>query len=167
MLTLQKATIIAFILITVVSVSLVSYSTYLLFGAYNVGRLLNVSVSKIEITHSNSSEVSIEIYFLFDNPTESSLQLVYFAADVYLNNQHLTVRYNLPERQAYSNPVTLLPSSKVETPPIKIENVPNEKVPAEPSSRNWFVLIYFLVFNVPLIERGTYTRGLSYNEVGS
>lgn len=159
MLPMRKTILIVFILITVVSVSLVSYSVYLLYGAYDVGRLLYVSVSSIEI--GSGSEVSIEIYLLFNNTSKFPLQLVYVAGYVYLNGQPLTPHYAPATLDAYSNPIILSPFSETPVGPIGVRDVPSDKVPME-SPKNWFIKLYFFVHDVPLIGAGSYTRGIIY-----
>jgi hypothetical protein len=138
---------------------------YLLFGAYDVGRLLNVSISKIEVIRSGY-EVSINIFLQFDNPSKSALQLVYAAAFVYLNGQSLTPSYAPATlHDAYSNPIQLPPFSQKNV-SIIVGNVPSNKVPTT-SSKYWVIKLSFLLDNVPLIGVGTYTRRLGFTEAGA
>lgn len=165
MISIRRVIIITFILVTIVSVSLVSYSVYLIFGAYDVGRLLDVSISNIDVTRSGD-ETSLEIYFLFNNPSKFAVQLVYAAAFVYLNGQSLTPSYAPATLIAYSHPIQLPQLSENVQVQIGVRNVPSDKVPMT-SSRDWFIKLQFMVYNVPLTGMGTYTFYLEKQEAGS
>jgi hypothetical protein len=156
---------ITFILVTIVSISLISYDVYLIFGVYDVGRLMDVSISKIEVTRSGDG-ASLRIYFLFDNPSKFDLQLVYAAVFVYLNEQSLTPNYAPGTLIAYSNPIQLPALSENVQVQMGVNNVPINKVPTT-SSRYWFIKLQFIVYNVPLTGIGTYTFYLEKEEAGS
>jgi hypothetical protein len=164
MLSIRKTIIITFILVTILSVSLIFYTVYLFFGAYDVGRLLDVAISKIEVIRSGNV-VSINISLQFDNPSKFALQLVYAAAFVYLNGQSLTPSYAPSILRAYSNPILLPPFSQKNVSMI-VGNVPGNKVPTT-SSKHWVIELSFLVDNIPLIGIGTYTHKLGFTEAGA
>jgi hypothetical protein len=161
MISIRRVTIMTFILVTIVSISLVSYSVYLLFGAYDLGRLLNASISKIEVTRSGN-EASLEIDFLVNNTSEFAIQLVYARALVYLNGQALTLSNAPALLITYSNPIELPPFSAVLV-PIRLGNVPSDKVPTN-SSRYWTINLQFIAYHVPLTGTGTYTFNLEKKE---
>jgi hypothetical protein len=146
------------------SVSLVSYTLYLFFGAYDVGHLLDVTVSEIEVIRSGDV-VSINISLKFDNPSKFALQLVYAAAFVYLNGQSLTPSYDPATLNVYSNPIPLPPFSQKNV-SIIVGNVPGNKVPAT-SSKSWDIRLSFLVDNIPLVGMGTYAHRLGFEEAGA
>lgn len=164
MLSIRKTIIITFILVTILSVSLISYTVYLFFGAYDVGRLLDVEISKIEVIRSGDV-VSINISLQFDNPSKFALQLVYVATFVYLNGQSLTPSYAPAILNVYSNPIQLPPFSQKNVSMI-VGNVPGNKVPTT-SSKSWVIELSFLVDNIPLIGMGTYTHKLDFTEAGA
>lgn len=159
---MQKAVATIFILITVSSVFLTSYNVFLLFGAYDVGRLLNVSLSNVEVLNS-SSGVSVKLYFSFTNPSKFALKLVYAAAFVYVNSQTLTPSYAPATLVAYDQPVLLSPLSENVSVTITAFNVRSEKIP-QTSERMWFVKLQFMLYDVPLTGRGVYTFLLHYEE---
>jgi len=146
------------------SVSLISYAVYLFFGAYDVGRLLDVAISKIGVIRSGD-RVSINISLQFDNPSQFALQLVYVAAFVYLNGQTLTPSYAPGILNAYSDPIQL-PSFSQKNVSMIVGNIPGNKVPAT-SSKSWVIKLSFLVDNIPLIGMGTYTHRLEFTEAGA
>jgi hypothetical protein len=138
---------------------------YLLFGAYDVGRLLVVSISKIGVTRLGD-ETSLEIDFLFNNTSKFTIQLVYAAAWVYLNGQALTPSNDPATLITYSNPIQLPSLSENVQVPIVVSNVPSYKVPMN-SSRYWVIKLQFMVYDVPLTGIGTYTFNLKKIEAGS
>jgi len=164
MISIRRLSILTFVLITIASVSLISYSVYLLFGAYDLGRLLVVSISKTVITRSGD-ETSLEIDFLVNNTSEFGIQIVYARAFVYLNSQALTPSNAPALLITYSNPIELLPFSAVLV-PIRLGNVPSDKVPTN-SSRYWAINLQFIAYHVPLTGTGFYTFNLEKEEAGS
>jgi hypothetical protein len=164
MISIRRVITIAYILVTIASISLVSYNVYLIFGAYDVARLLNMSISNIDVT-SLGGKTSLELYFLCGNPSRFAVELVYAAAFVYLNGQALTLSYAPATLIRYSNPIQLPPFSAVQV-PIELGNVPNDVV-LNASSKHWFIKLQFIVHNVPLTGIGTYTFYLEKNEAGS
>jgi hypothetical protein len=165
MISIRRVSILTFILITIVSVSLISYSVYLLFGAYDVGRLLDVSISNINVTRAGD-ETSLVIYFLFNNTSKFTLRLVYAAAFVYLNGQALTPSNAPATLIIYSNPIPLPSLSENVQVPIRVSNVPSYKVPMN-SSRYWAIRLEFNVYDVPLTGSGTYGFDLQFRQAGS
>jgi len=159
MLSFQKIVTVIFILVTFVSIGSVSYIAYMLFGAYDVGRLLNVSISGIDISAPSGSTVSITIHFLFDNPSRFALELIRVAGVVYLNGQPLTL----------SDAPTILWVNRFELPPfsernqvsIVAGNIPSNKVSSQ-SPEAWFIKLHFSVRNIPLIGVGYFTVYLEY-----
>jgi hypothetical protein len=164
MISIRRVITIAYILVTIASISLVSYNVYLVFGAYDVARLLNVSISNIDVTRL-SGKASLKLNFLFGNPSKFAIELVYAAAFVYLNGKALTLSYAPATLIRYSNPIQLLPSSIVQV-PIELGNVPSDMVPMT-SSKHWSIKLQFIVYNVPLTGIGTYTFYLEKEEAGS
>lgn len=164
MISTRRVIILAFILATIVSVSSISYNVYLIFGAYDVGRLLNVSISNINVTRLGD-EASLEIYFLLDNPTRFTLRLVYVAAFVYLNGQALTLSNAPATLIRYSNPIQLPPFSAVPV-PIGLGNIPSHKVPTN-SSNHWTMEVQLVIYGVPLTGVGYPAFNLEFMEAGS
>jgi hypothetical protein len=105
------------------------------------------------------------MYFLFNNSSNSGVELVYAAAFVYLNGEALTPSYAPATLVIYSNPIQLPPFSAV-TVPIGLGNVPGDKVPLN-SSREWFIKLQFIVSNVPLVGMESYTFYLEKMETSS
>ena len=164
MISIRRAITMAYILVTIASISSVSYNVYLIFGAYDVARLLNVSISNIEVIRLDV-KASLKLYFLFGNPSKFAIELVYAAAFVYLNGQALTPSYATATLIRYSDPIQLPPFSTVQV-PIELENVPINTVPTA-SSKHWSIKLQFIVYNVPLTGIGTYTFYLEKEEAGS
>lgn len=162
MLSFQKIVAVIFVLITLVSIGSVSYIVYILFGAYDVGHLLSVSISGIDISAPSGSTVSVTTHFLFDNPSRFALELVRVAGFVYLNGQFLTSS-NDP------NDPTILSVNRFQLPAfsernqvsIVAGNIPSSKVSSQ-SPRVWFIKLHFTVQNVPLIGVGYFTAYLEY-----
>lgn len=158
----NKLILTVYVSITLLSIILIAYSMYLLHGAYDVGRLLNVSISRIEMVESNSNTTTVKIYLGFNNPSRFSLQLVSLTAYISLNGRDLTPHYAPVMLFAYSNPYQLPPYSENITVYIALE-VPNYNIPKD-LPRSWIVKLYFLINNVPLLERASYVKKISYIE---
>jgi len=164
MISVQRVIMAAFFVVTVVSAFLISYNVYQIFGAYDIVRFMNASISKIDITPSGS-QTSLEMYFLFNNSSNRPVELVYAAAFVYLNGQELTPSYAPATLIIYSNPISLQPFSAVSV-PIGLGNVPSNKVPVNPPW-HWFIKLQFIVSHVPLVGTEGYTLYLQKTENGS
>jgi hypothetical protein len=162
MLSGRRVIITAFCLTTIVSAFLLSYNVYLIFGAYDIVRLMKASISKIEVTHSGG-DTSLTMYFLFNNSSSHAIELVYAAAFVYLNGSALTPSYAPATLIRYSNPIPLQPFSAVEV-PIGLQNIPSSKIPN--SSKEWFIKLNFIVSKVPLVGVEVYTFYLEKTETG-
>lgn len=150
----RRAILLVFFLVTLSSVSLILYGVYLFFGAYEVGRGLDVSLSKIEVNFG--SDASVTIYLLFNNTSRFYLRLVYVAAYVYLNGQSLTPYAPITS----SNLIQLTPFS--ESPlQLVLGGIPASKIPTG-SPKNWLIKVYYYVHDIPLVGQGSYTRQLVY-----
>jgi hypothetical protein len=128
---------------------------YLYFGAYTLVDKFDVSMtSEPRIENSSSpTYVSVTTSFLFTNPSTFPIRLAYVSETLYLNGQKLGEH----ALALYGNEVELNPNATLS---ITVGNIPVGKV--SQSSKSWHIELSIILFDVPLTDRGFFSRSFNY-----
>ena len=140
----HKAPFICFSVLTIFSVSFLSYTLYVTFGTSEAIRSMNVSLSKIRIGENES-----KAYFslVFYNPSNMHLGIFAYRAEIYFNNSYIgRITENFADK-----PVPL--PSNIET-NLTITLALNNQVSY--SDVLWKLDLYLRI-ETPLPQRGSYS----------
>jgi len=153
---IQKIFIAFFILMTIISISSVSYSMHIYFKALDTTNDIKVSVTDIKIVYPypGSPYVSINTTIYIENPTDLSLKYNSVGTKLYLNspNNYLGESYfyvpyhRMPRLDPFSN-VTVT---------ISIANVPSNQVTVD--HKTWIAKITVWLYGIPMFEGGALFR---------
>lgn len=158
----RKLPIIGFALMTVVSISLVSYSMYLYFESYNAASVLDVLIKDINVIGGppNSAFFSIDTTLYVVNPGSLSLTFNSVTEELYLNS---TDNY-LGEGFFFEPPPNvkqLPPFSNDTTVTIRITNVPRSKVSLQ-SPKTWYAAFVIWIYGIPVTGAARFIRFAQY-----
>jgi len=135
-----------FVAISLISLLITLNTTFLLFSSYAVVYGLDISVLSVNKVNDASLNVNVSIY----NPTRTRLSLSYIKIVIYVDGcqfEKANPYYNSPKvLEPFSN-VTLL---------IHLDAISGNVLPS--TSTYWFVTVYMLLEDVPLIDKAYFTK---------
>jgi hypothetical protein len=107
-LNVRKGITVAFLLVSLVFIIIVSYSTNLYFAVFATVRHFNVSIPELNVEVANSSYILISTPIIIQNPSECLLEITQIVEGLRLENVFV-----LSSHKAFWNPVQLHPASTV------------------------------------------------------
>lgn len=144
MLTIQRLSMVSFILLTLISTSLLFYSTSVYLEVYDTLSKINVKINNIKVL-SNSIETELSII----NPTKFTIWVGSIWEELYLNGNFIG------ENSLYLSPtkrIMIRPETN-ETIKISILGNLNDKLDMSMSG-TWHAKIIFWIYGIPLVEFG-------------
>jgi hypothetical protein len=159
MTTITRVIASTFIVLAVVSVFATSYLTYLLFAAHDVAGAVGASILDITLLSSDSSNPEVNVTVLVENPTAYPLRLSYVKIVTYVSGNSTDARESekLQSWKDFSTqPIRMPPVSNASV-SIEVTEDVNLAMPLY-APKSWFVIIYILLYDVPLTDRAYFTR---------
>lgn len=117
----RKGITVAFLLVSIVFIIIVGYSTNLYFGVYLTIRHFNVSIPKLNVKVVNSSHILIKTSITIQNPSECMLEITQITEGLRLENVFISSTY-----KGFGNPIQVHPASTINV-TINTE-VPSHKI---------------------------------------
>lgn len=137
----RKTVVMAFIIATIVSTTIVAYTARAYIGLYEATRSFNVTVQKFTVDVFNDTYALIETVLIMQNPSEYTFEVIYVQERLRLNVtgewQHILV----DGAYFWQNPKLMPPFSNVTT--TFKTSVPESRIwhITEQTERTWLVWI--------------------------
>jgi len=107
-LNVRKGITIAFLLVSLVFIATVGYSTNLYFAVYAAIRHFDVSIPELNVKVANNSYILINTPITIQNPSNCMLEITQIVEGVRLENEFILSSY-----EGFWNPIQLHPTSTV------------------------------------------------------
>lgn len=124
-LNIRRAISAVFLLVSIVFIVIVGYTTHLYFAVYRTVRNFSASIPKLNVKIVNSSYILIKIPMTIQNPSECTLEVTQIRGGLWLENKFILTG----SLDTHGNPIPVYPASTVnvtieaEVPSYRIEYV--------------------------------------------
>lgn len=154
----KKLPIASFVLVSILSISIISYSMFLYFKTSEGTSVIDILIKNIEVIPEESpGYFSVKTTFSMANPTDINLRLESIWEELYLNDSFLGENgFNY-----YPNLINIPPFSNTTTVSVIIGQVHANEVTSQ--SKYWFARVVFWVRGIPLLDNGArFTRYVEF-----